>query len=129
MLTSAGQTTDTDRRRTLGLAACLTKPVKQSELRNAILKALADSSRKASGALTTVADPNMIPERRLRILVAEDNLVNQRLACRLLEKRGHEVIIVNNGLEAVEALEHSDFDLALMDVQMPEMSGYDVTNW
>lgn len=73
--------------------------------------------------------PEPVPERSLRILVAEDNAVNQRLVFRLLEKRGHQVALVGNGREAVAALERSDFDLALMDVQMPEMNGYEVTKW
>src|SRR5260370_24989568 len=67
------------------------------------------------------------PESSLRVLLAEDNLVNQRLACRLLEKRGHSVAVAANGLEAVEALGKESFDLVFMDVQMPVMDGFEAT--
>src|SRR6185295_10986497 len=66
-------------------------------------------------------------QRRLRVLVAEDNAVNQLLAVRLLEKRGHEVVVAATGTAALEALENQSFDLVLMDVQMPEMDGLDAT--
>ena len=71
--------------------------------------------------------PMEIANSGFRILLAEDNLVNQKLAVRLLEKRGHSVVVAMNGLEALEALEHEGFDLVLMDVQMPEMSGLEAT--
>lgn len=136
MLTSAGLVGDFERLHSLGLSACLTKPVKQSELRNAICKALGNSScgsnniarRVTTGSLKNKT-PEAHPDGRLRILLAEDNLVNQRLACRLLEKRGHQIVVANNGLDAIEALKQSDFDLALLDVQMPDISGYEVTAW
>ncbi len=67
------------------------------------------------------------PGAFLRVLVAEDNLVNQRLAVRLLEKRGHQVVVAATGLEALKALEKESFDLVLMDVQMPEMDGLEAT--
>jgi CheY-like chemotaxis protein len=66
-------------------------------------------------------------QRKLRILLAEDNAINQMLAARLIEKRGHVVTVVNNGREALTALEKGSFDVALMDVQMPEMDGFEVT--
>ena len=67
------------------------------------------------------------PDAALRVLLAEDNLVNQRLAVRLLEKRGHRVVVAGTGLEALKALEKETFDLVLMDVQMPEMDGLEAT--
>jgi two-component system sensor histidine kinase/response regulator len=67
------------------------------------------------------------PTGSLRVLVAEDNLVNQRLVTRLLEKRGHFVVVAGNGQEALEALEKEGFDLVLMDVQMPVMDGFEAT--
>jgi two-component system, sensor histidine kinase and response regulator len=71
--------------------------------------------------------PTDLPERRLRLLLAEDNAVNQRLAATLLERRGHHVTIANNGREALAALARQPFDVVLMDVQMPEMGGFEAT--
>ena len=68
-----------------------------------------------------------MPSRPLRILLTEDNVVNQRLAARLLEKQGHTVQVASNGREALDALERERFDLALLDVQMPEMDGFEAT--
>jgi CheY-like chemotaxis protein len=122
MLTSGGQPGDAIRCRALGLTGYLTKPVKQADLWRALLRALdapvvSEPSRRAS-AVQPVA-------RRLRILVAEDNPMNQALATRLLAKQGHAVIVACNGREAVAAVERGSFDLVLMDVQMPEMDGLD----
>jgi two-component system sensor histidine kinase/response regulator len=69
----------------------------------------------------------MFFSRRLNILVVDDNLINQKLACRLLEKQGHSVMVANNGQEALKTLEDSQFDLVLMDIQMPEMDGIAAT--
>jgi CheY-like chemotaxis protein len=69
----------------------------------------------------------MRPHRALRVLLVEDNLVNQKVACRILEKQGHAVVVAQNGRIALDILEGSDFDLVLMDVQMPEMDGYAAT--
>ncbi len=128
MLTSAGQVSDCERRRDLGIVACLTKPVKQSVLLSTIIKTL---SKASSGALSwpaRAAQPVPVSKSRsLRILLAEDNTVNQRLAMRLLEKQGHLVAAANNGREALEALGRERFDLVLMDVQMPELDGFQAT--
>ena len=63
------------------------------------------------------------PARALRILLAEDNVINQKVACRLLEKQGHQVVVACNGREALSILEREPFDLALLDIQMPEVDG------
>jgi len=130
MLASAGQKGDVTRCRELGVAAYLTKPVSQPELLDAILKALGNRPSEPFGTniVTTPSVPE--PRRRLRILLAEDNTVNHQLAVRLLEKRGHRVVGVHDGLEALTALEKTGFegfDLVLMDVQMPRMDGFDAT--
>jgi CheY-like chemotaxis protein len=123
MLTSASQPDDVTRCRGLGIGAYLMKPVKQSELIEAILAALSSSPRPATPAQMPVQPA----PRPLRVLLAEDNLVNQKLVVRLLERRGHAVVVVNNGKEAVAAAQSGSFDLVLMDIQMPEMDGLEAT--
>ena len=129
MLTSAGHRGDAERCRQLGVAAYLLKPIRQSELREAIAQVL--GARERTGAIPLVTRYSLQdardPTAVLRILVAEDNLVNQRLVVRLLEKRGHRVALAATGQEAVEALNKGTFDLVLMDVQMPEMDGLEAT--
>ena len=74
-----------------------------------------------------LVDPPVLQSRRRKVLLAEDNVINQRVAVGLLSKRGHEVVVVNTGCEALDALERDTFDVVLMDVQMPEMSGFEAT--
>jgi CheY-like chemotaxis protein len=129
MLTSAGHRGDAARCQELGISAYLLKPIRQSELREAIARVL--GAAETAGAIPLVTryslgdarDPSTI----LRVLLAEDNPVNQRVASRLLEKRGHRVQVVSDGREAVAALEKENFDLVFMDVQMPEMDGFEAT--
>ena len=125
MLSSAGRRGDAEHCRELGVAAYLTKPIKQSDLLDAIRAALGGHS----GAAEPLVTRHSLREsrRRHRILLAEDNLVNQRLAVRLLEKQGHSVTVAANGKEALGALERDAFDVVLMDVQMPEMDGLEAT--
>jgi PAS domain S-box-containing protein len=122
MLSSAARPEDADRCRQLGIAKYLVKPINQSELLDAILtiQHAAASEPEASVRCATAVD-----DRRLRVLLAEDNLVNQRLATRILEKHGHEVVIAANGMEALAELERGVFDVVLMDVQMPELGGFE----
>lgn len=125
MLTSGGQSRDAARCRELGLAAYLVKPVRQAELRKAILAAMGSV---AESIPSTAQSPATVrPATQLRILLAEDNLINQKLAVSLLEKRNHSVVIAENGLQAITAWEHEPFDLALFDVQMPGMDGLEAT--
>ncbi|WP_198147471.1 response regulator [Sphingobium chungbukense] len=123
MLSSAQKDEMARRTEATGISAFLLKPVRQSELLEAILAVLKVTVVEESGE----AEP--VPEDRpsLHILVAEDNAVNQRLAQRLLEKRGHRVQIVGDGAQAVEAVNRNRFDVVLMDVQMPEMDGFQAT--
>ena len=129
MLTSAGHRGDAARCEELGVAAYLLKPIRQSELREAIARVL--GARKHEGAIPLITRFSLQdarePDSSLSVLLAEDNLVNQRLAVRLLEKRGHRVVVAATGLEALKALEKETFDLVLMDVQMPEMDGLEAT--
>ena len=123
MLTSGGQRGDAARCGELGIAAYLLKPVRQSELRDAIARVLGAKERAGATSMITrkTLEEDADPKKSLHILLAEDNPVNQKLAVRLLEKRGHFVVVAGNGKEALEALDKKSFDLVLMDVQMPEM--------
>jgi signal transduction histidine kinase/CheY-like chemotaxis protein len=129
MLTSAGHRGDAERCKALGVSAYLLKPIRQSELREAIARVL--GTQRQAGAIPLITRYSLHDAREssevLRVLVAEDNPVNQRLATRLLEKRGHRVTVAANGQEALEVLNGDSFDLVLMDVQMPEMDGLEAT--
>jgi signal transduction histidine kinase/CheY-like chemotaxis protein len=149
MLTSGGQRGDVQRCSELGIAAYLLKPIRQTELCDAIARVLAE--REGSGLAPGFA-PRSVPGsvagsapgsapvltryslheamhggKKLKILLAEDNPVNQKLARRMLEKRHHSVTLAANGREALAALEKSSFDLVLMDVHMPEVDGLTAT--
>src|SRR5216683_1607942 len=129
MLTSAGHRGDAARCEELGVSAYLLKPIRQSELREAVARVLGARAHKGAIPLITryslqdARDPAAV----LRLLLVEDNQVNKLLAVRLLEKRGHHVVVAGNGREALAALEKENFDLVLMDVQMPEMDGFEAT--
>ncbi|MBS0202152.1 MAG: response regulator [Planctomycetes bacterium] len=125
MLTSGGQSKDAARCRELGLAAYLVKPVRQSELRQAILTAMSTAPRQPV-ARKTAGEPT-IPGRTLHILLAEDNPMNQQLVVKLLRQRQYTAVVVENGAEALAAWERESFDLALFDLQMPVMDGLEAT--
>jgi CheY-like chemotaxis protein len=126
LLTSASQLGQCGRCRELGIAARLIKPVSQSDLLDAMQALLGGTPEDADQvALPDVASP--ASSAPLRILVAEDNPVNQRLAVSLLEKEGHSVVVAANGPEAVEMFRAEPFDVVLMDVQMPDMNGLEAT--
>lgn len=127
MLSSAGQRGDAIRCRELGIAAYLTKPVRQAELLDAILTALGKSPKSESPEPVVTRHSLRENRKRLQILLAEDNPVNQTVAVRLLEKNGHKVTVAENGSAALQVLEKNSFDLILMDIQMPEMNGWEAT--
>jgi PAS domain S-box-containing protein len=129
MLTSAGHRGDAARCQELGVAAYLLKPIRQSELREAIARVLGAQAQNGAIPLITrfSLQDGRDPAASLHLLLAEDNAVNQRLAVRLLEKRGHHVVVAGNGAEALAAMDKQDFDLVFMDVQMPEMDGLEAT--
>jgi signal transduction histidine kinase/CheY-like chemotaxis protein len=127
MLTSAGMRGDDERCRELGITAYLAKPVRRSELLEAIKMALGSQQRSEKSSPVITRHLLRESRRQLKILLAQDNAVNQMLAVRLLEKRGHTVTVVQTGKRAVEAHETQPFDLVLMDVQMPEMDGLEAT--
>jgi signal transduction histidine kinase/CheY-like chemotaxis protein/streptogramin lyase len=125
MLTSAGQRGDAARCRQLGIAAYLVKPIVQSQLLEAILNVLGARAQGAHPVPLVTRHSLREGQRSLRVLLAEDNAVNQVLASRLLEKHGHTVVVASNGRKALEALERQKFDLVVMDVSMPEMDGFE----
>jgi len=126
MLTSADRSDDQSRCQELRISAYLIKPVKQSELLDAIVQAVGvQSSPEVTSPATTL--PQRKTEKIRSILLAEDSLINQKLAVGLLERWGHRVTIANNGVEAVQLSGEQSFDLILMDVQMPELDGLDAT--
>ena len=127
MTSSTGKYRDADRARELGITTQLIKPIKQSDLLNAILACLGSARLDVRIPSAITQDSQNGTGNRLHILVAEDNPVNQRLAVRLLEKRGHTTVLAGDGKEAIAALEKGSYDLILMDVQMPEMGGLEAT--
>ena len=123
MLTSAGQRGDAVRCRELGISAYLVKPILQFQLLDAILTVLGAQSQ--AGPQKQLVTRHMLSEtqKTLDVLLAEDNPINQKLASRLIEKRGHHVVVASNGFEVLAALEKRSFDVIIMDVSMPEMDG------
>jgi signal transduction histidine kinase/CheY-like chemotaxis protein/HPt (histidine-containing phosphotransfer) domain-containing protein len=113
----------------VGFAGHLTKPIKPSQLFDALVGVLAGQPTRVEKRTPTRVelDPEMAQRHPLRILLAEDNVVNQKLALRLLQQMGYRADVAANGLEAVEAVERQPYDLVLMDVQMPEMDGFEAS--
>jgi len=132
MLTSGDRSDDLSRCRKLGVSSYLTKPVRRAELRSAILSAIArDTSlvavRPALNGAAADRTPTGTHSSSLHILLTEDNAVNQRVALRILQKAGHSVAIAENGKVALRMLAEQPFELILMDLQMPEMGGFEAT--
>ena len=125
LATSLGQKGDAARCKALDISGYLLKPVKQSELLDAILMVLGHPGKEKTPVITryTIQETR----RKLNILVVEDNPINQKLAVELLKSRNHRVVLASNGIEALDAIAGENFDLILMDVQMPEMDGLEAT--
>jgi signal transduction histidine kinase/CheY-like chemotaxis protein len=129
MLNSDRQVADAARCREFGVAAYVVKPFTERDILRTILAVLAAPMEEPQSTAQPARTPAPQPQRQLRILLAEDNAINQKLAVRLLEKLGHTVTVAGNGKEALETLMlHPDeIDAVLMDVQMPEMNGFEAT--
>jgi signal transduction histidine kinase/DNA-binding response OmpR family regulator/HPt (histidine-containing phosphotransfer) domain-containing protein len=125
MLSSIHGAEDVARSRELGLSSYLIKPVRRSALLSAITESLVGSSALNSKTVSPIAQPAR--GKPLKVLVAEDNAVNRKLASSILQRAGHNAILVTNGQEAVEAVERERFDVVLMDIQMPVMGGFEAT--
>ena len=124
ILMPAGSSLETE----AGFDGCITKPVRRADLRSAVWNALEISDVRHPASIKKLSEAIAdAPRARLKILLAEDNVVNQRLARKILERHGHQVVTNSNGREAVESLDREEFDIVLMDVQMPEMDGLEAT--
>lgn len=122
MLSSSDQSSSSIRCRELSVGYVV-KPAKPDELRAALRRALGNTGSQMKEALFEIRQQDV----SLKVLLAEDNVINQKLALRMLEKLGHSVVLANDGREAIEQWEQSSFDLIFMDVQMPEIDGLDAT--
>ena len=127
LLSSADRAGYSTRSRSLGIAHNLLKPVKQSDLLEAIGAAVAVAPSVETSRRDEAPMDEPVVVERCRVLLAEDGVINQQVAVRLLEERGHSVEVVNNGRAAVERVAEQPFDVVLMDVQMPEMDGIEAT--
>ena len=132
MMSSVGRRGDAEYFKRLGFAAYLTKPIKQTLLLDCLRIVTGETASVEKGTASQIVTQYSISEdnkRHVRILLTEDNVVNQKIALRILEKKlGYHADVVTNGREAIESLERSDYDLVLMDCQMPEMDGYEATH-
>jgi two-component system sensor histidine kinase/response regulator len=130
LLTSMGKRGDAKRIEEIGFAAYLTKPVKQSQLYDCLTTVFSRKKEEPNNQTATIVTRHSIAEdkkRKHRILLAEDNIINQQVAMNILRKFGYSADVVNNGKEALRALEIIPYDLVLMDCQMAEMDGYKAT--
>jgi PAS domain S-box-containing protein len=130
MLTSGETRGDIERSRTIGVSAHLTKPARRNELRTAIVRAMRirperGVQKDAADAVPRTRHANGLSPTPRKILLVEDVAVNQMLAVRILEKAGHRVVVADNGREGLAVLAEQSFDVVLMDVQMPEMDGFE----
>ncbi len=124
MLSSGDQATGSKRLHELGISNYVVKPIRSAELLISIKKAL---GRETTAGKSVSQQSKPEPQARLRILLVEDNHVNQRLAVGLLKKLGHDVLVAGNGQQGVELAQDPTIDLVFMDVQMPEMDGFEAT--
>jgi signal transduction histidine kinase/CheY-like chemotaxis protein/ligand-binding sensor domain-containing protein len=128
LVSSSGQSRDSARARAVGVGNYLTKPIEPGALQLAIRHMLRhEPANRLAGAPAAPERPLVVASEAVRVLLAEDNIVNQRVAAGIMRRKGHEVTIAGNGRDALTALEHGTFDIVLMDVQMPEMGGFEAT--
>lgn len=130
MLVSVGKRGDAQLMQEIGCAAYLTKPFKQSYLYDCLATVVGTISDVRGKSLEQIITRHSLAEdnkQRMQILLAEDNLINQKVAIRILEKLGYQTETTDNGKAAIKALETKKFDLVLMDIQMPEMDGFEAT--
>jgi len=128
MFTSIGQRGDIERMSEIGFAAYLTKPLKQSQLHDCLVTLLKERTSEVDSK-QPVTEHTIAEDRKMnfKILLAEDSLVNQKVATKMLQKLGCQVDLAGNGQEAVEMVQNSPYDLLFMDCQMPVIDGYEAT--
>jgi CheY-like chemotaxis protein/nitrogen-specific signal transduction histidine kinase/HPt (histidine-containing phosphotransfer) domain-containing protein len=128
LLTSMGVHTDSADFSQVSFASCLTKPVKPAQLREILLRVISGVKPAAQAPATTPKlDPTLAQRLPLRVLLCDDNAINQKVALRLLQQMGYRADLAANGIEALAALDHQAYDLVFMDVMMPEMGGLEAT--
>jgi len=128
MLTSSGNRGDAARCRKLGIRGYLLKPIKQSELLNAILLIFGTKTEKKDNEQLITRHSVRELKKGLKVLLAEDNIINQKVSSRILEKYGHLVTIAVDGEDVLAKMKEQTFDLILMDVKMPNMDGFEATD-
>jgi signal transduction histidine kinase/HPt (histidine-containing phosphotransfer) domain-containing protein len=128
LLTSMGLRTDAPEFASAGFASCLTKPIKPVQLHEVLLRVISGSKPAAKrGPVITKLDPGLAQRLPLRLLLCDDNAINQKVATRLLQQMGYKPDLAGNGVEALGALDKHPYDIVFMDVQMPEMDGLEAT--
>ncbi|MGN6643635.1 MAG: response regulator, partial [Verrucomicrobiota bacterium] len=128
LLTSMGVRSDSPDFATAAFASCLTKPIKPAQLHEVLLRVISGAKPAAKKLpVPSKLDPTLSQRMPLRLLLCDDNVINQKVAARLLQQMGYKADITGNGLEALAALDQQQYDLIFMDIQMPEMDGMEAT--
>jgi CheY-like chemotaxis protein len=127
LLASMGVRADNPGFSTVAFASCLTKPIKPAQLHEALVRVISGAKPAARRSATSKLDPSLAARLPLRVLLCDDNIINQKVALRLLAQMGYKADVANNGLECLKAMERQTYDLIFMDVQMPEMDGLEAT--
>jgi CheY-like chemotaxis protein/HPt (histidine-containing phosphotransfer) domain-containing protein len=127
LLTSMGVRSDSPAFASVSFASCLTKPAKPAQLQEVLIRVISGAKPAAKKAASGKLDPLLATRLPLRVLLCDDNLINQKVAVRLLQQMGYKSDVANNGLEGLQAIERRPYDLIFMDVQMPEMDGIEAT--
>jgi CheY-like chemotaxis protein/HPt (histidine-containing phosphotransfer) domain-containing protein len=128
LLTSMGIRTDNPDFARVGFASCLNKPIKPAQLEEVLMRVVSGAKPAARKAVASKLDPSLAGRFPLRVLLCDDNAINQKVALRLLQQMGYKGDVAGNGLECLAALERQPYDLIFMDVQMPEMDGLEATH-
>ncbi len=127
LLTSMGVRSDSPAFASIAFASCLTKPIKPAQLHEALASVVSGSKPATRKASASKLDPSLASRLPMRVMLCDDNLINQKVALRLLQQMGYKADVANNGVECLQALERQPYDLIFMDVQMPEMDGLEAT--